>query len=358
MAPESPVATLERWSEHNFFGVKPKREAAKDAWRVSEIQKSVNPADQTPLPRDVQGATADAYSRFEPEYEAIRSQPIPGETVTDMPKAALRTPGGVPDSVKQGAAAAIDDALTVLPGYKSTKAAGHGHHGHGAAPEGPPPLLDAYSRPVPPAPQPPTQLPDMTAGDLMKVRSELRTRMRAERSKPSPDFDKLNQLGHAHDVVTQTLEQSLTPEQAAALKDVDRRYATLMTIEHAAPAGQTDFTPGQLLRSAEKSAGRRSFKQGNAGALQQGGEAAREVFEGAPKTGAIGSVLGSIPGMHYAAAPLAQLANTELGKRILFSPLPSFLTPPGPPVGLAVQGRFFPRSMGLEPIPVRADDRR
>lgn len=298
MAPDSALAQIEAVSTKNPLGMQTAREAAKDSWRLSELRKTQK-LGAPPLPTDLQSATAEAYSRFGPEYDAISKVPIPGEALQGLPEAAAKTPGGVAASTRAGARAAIEDALSALP----------------QAPEAPKPsgLVDARGNPiVTEAPEPPPS----TAGDLMKVRSLIREEMRSART--AQDYDRLNQLGHAHDVVTDALEQNLPPDAANNLKDIDRRYSLFSTIEGAAPAGQTEFTPGQLARSAERSSGRRAFKQGEAGPLQASSQAAQKVFSDAPQTGFRSAVMSALPGLSYAAAPISRIANTAAGKRFLF----------------------------------------
>lgn len=313
-----PLTTGQRTSSDNYklleqatagqpFGLEKARQAAKDAWRVSEIKKAVKAGGDS-LPADVEGAFGEAYKRFGPEYDAIRGVEVPGEALSGLPERALKAVEGIPDKVRNEASAAIRDALTVLPKGK---------------PEVVSPLVDAAGAPIVSSPAIP---PKVAAGDLMKVRSEVREALRA--AVKTQDFDKVRQLSHAEDVVTGALEESLTPEAKAALQEIDRRYSKLMTIERAAPAGKVEFTPGQFLRSVENKAGRRTFKAGEAGEAQVSGQAAEEVFRELPKTGFVPGLLRTT-GANYWGAPVTQFGNTNLGRKWLFGQV----KPPSQTVG-------------------------
>ena len=335
----SALAALEKATADNPLGSGAARDAAKETWRVSEIAKSRKPG-ETPLPGETSGALAESYARFGPEYEAFRKIPVDPDAVASLPQAASMPRRGVDARTAAGVKAEVENALTVI-GFKPPAPP----HAHGAAPAKPQGLVDPFGREIPAAPTPP---PKATVGDLLKVRENIRTSGRAART--SQDFDRLRLLDEAEDVVTEAIESALPPKAVAALRDTDRRYATLMTVERAAPAGQTEFTPGQLLRSVEKSAGRRSFKQGTAKG-QQSAEAARDVFSDMPFTGGRVAVLSALPGAKYWGSPLMRALNTAKGKRLLFErEFPAGLPPLLPP---GAQGQLLLNALRRSPPGVR-----
>ena len=287
---------LEQATAQRPFGLEKARQQAKESWRLSELAKSVKEG-EPPLPGDVQKAFAEAYARFEPQYAELKQAPVAGEVLQQLPERALAMPSkGVPQDVRSQASAEIRNALSVLD--KGT-------------PEKPMAILDEFGQPF----VTPAIAPIGNAGDLMKVRSEIRERLRA--AVRSQDFDRQRILGHAEDTVTDALRKSLDPTAKAALDETDLRYAKLMTIESASPAGRTDFTPNQLLRAVEHRMGRRSFKAGAAGEMQKSGEAARDVFEDLPKTGFVPGLLAGT-GAKYWGAPLTQVGASDAGRRLLF----------------------------------------
>jgi hypothetical protein len=308
------LAQLEKVSTHNPLGMQAEREAAEQSFMRGTQNKGVAPGAQVPATTDLQGRLGELFQGFDLAYGQIKNKPIDPKVVATLPDAAVMPGRGVDPRTAAGVKAEVENALGVLgDGLLPPKSA----HGHGAPAAAPKPLL--YGPNNQPLPVPPKAPPKATAGDLMKVRENIREQMRAARQ--SQDFDKLRLLESAEDVVTQTLETSLSPQDAAHLKATDRQYARLMTAANAAPAGQTTFTPGQYLRSVERSAGRRTFKKGEAGDLQDLGEAARTVFQNAPQTGFRTTVLSALgPVGRYGAAPISRLANTDFMQRFLFEP--------------------------------------
>lgn len=167
------------------------------------------------------------------------------------------------------------------------------------------------------------------AGDLMKVRENIREQIRAARQ--SQDFDQLRLLEHAEDVITGAIDGNLTPELQQLLRETDRQYARLMTAANASPGGQTGFTPLQYLKQVEKGAGRRAFKTGGAGDLQDLGESARETFVNAPMTGWVKAFLGTLPWGEKATGPLSSMMNSPSGRALLLRHGSPRLPNPGAP---------------------------
>ena len=313
--PSSFLSQLEAVSEHNPLGMKAERDAAKQSFMRTAQNKGIAPGAEPPVSTDLQGRLKELLEGFGPAYDAIKGKPIPPEVVADLPSAASMPRRGVDARTAGAVKTEVENALSVLGPEFKPPAPAHAHGGHGAPPAAPQGLVDQFGSPIPPPPKPP---PKATAGDLLKVRENIREQVRTARQ--SQDFDRLRLLDQAEDVVTEALEKSLTPEEAAALRATDRQYARAMTAANAAPPGQTGFTPLQYLKQVEKSAGRRSFKKGEAGDLQDLGEAGREVFTDAPLTGFRGAVMSAVPGMKYLSAPVSRLVNSPGMQRFLFDP--------------------------------------
>lgn len=359
--PGSVPAILERVSADHPLGLRANRDAAKDAFMRAAQDKGVAPGAKPPTNPDVQGRLGELFEGFEAPYGQIKGKPIDPSVVASLPEAAAMPRRGVDARTAAAVKAEVENALSVLGPEFTPKPA----HVHGAAPAKPQGLVDQFGAPIPPAPKPP---PKATAGDLLKVRENIRENIRAARQ--AQDFDRLRLLDDAEDVVTDALEKSLSPQEAQLLRQTDRQYARLMTATNAAPAGQTDFTPGQYLRQVEKSAGRRAFKKGEAGDLQELGEAARDTFTEAPMTGFRPGVLSTMPGAKYWGAPVSRLLNTDAGKRFLFEPRKSYQRPPETFIGtmggaaqlspdLAALAQFL-RSKGIDvrlPVGTAEEDR-
>lgn len=300
-APESTLGVIERASADQPFGLAPQRaEAAQSFQRVAQ-NKGVAPGAQPPASTDLQGRLGELFEGFDQAYAPLKGKPVDPAAVANLSSAASMPGRGVDARTAAGVKAEVENALTVL----------------GPKPQAPKPsgLLGPNGQPLPPPPAPPMKA---TVGDLMKVRENIRAEIRAARQTPQPNFDRLRLLEGAEDVVTGGIEGALDPAERAALQATDRQYARLMTATNAAPAGQTEFTPLQYLKQVERGAGRRNFKKGEAGDLQDLGEAARETFANLPMTGVRPGILSSLPGAKYWGAPIARVANSPSGQRFLF----------------------------------------
>jgi hypothetical protein len=311
-APESTLGVIERASADQPFGLAPQRSAAEESFMRVAQNKGVAPGAQVPQSNDLQGRLGQLFEGFDQAYAPFKGKPVDPAAIAKLPSAASMPGRGVDARTAAGVKAEVENALTVI-GIKPPSS-GHAH-GHGGAPAKPQGLLDQFGREIPPAPKPP---PKATVGDLMKVRENIRSELRAARQGREPNFDRIRLLEGAEDVVTEGIEGALDPAERAALQATDRQYARLMTATNAAPAGQTEFTPLQYLKQVERGSGRRNFKKGEAGDLQDLGEAARETFTNAPMTGFRPGVLASLPGARYWGAPISRLASSPGGQRFLF----------------------------------------
>ena len=286
--PNTIEGQLEAVTDSNPLGMRAPREAAKEAWQIAQVKKSVHPEDKTPLPGKLSDALKDAYARFDAEYSPLKGEVVEPAKVNDLLSREFTSKtSGIDARTRAQAQAEVQNAFTALPGEgKVTPEPIYNHMG------------DIIGT---------TPVPEMTAGNLMKVRSLIRESQRTARS--AQDYDKLRILETAEDALTRTLHDTLPEGAAAKLKDIDRRYAIYSTVEGASPGGQIGFTPLQLSKAVERSAGRRLFKHGEAGDLQDSAAAARTVFEDAPKTGFRTAVMSALPYSSKWGAPYMNLRN-------------------------------------------------
>ena len=305
MQPDSLVGHIEEASSHNPLGMQSERQAALEAGRNVAIGRAAAPGANPPTTGGVQERLRAIYEGFSPAYDAIRGQPIPADALKGLPQKVTSMPGDIDARTRAAVKAEIENALTVLPGYK-TPVQGHAHGGR-PEPQAPA-LLDARGRPLPVTPTPPPELQTATAGDLMKVRENIRAESRIARK--AQDFDRLRLLGHAEDVITDALEASLPPEQTAKLRATDRQYARFSTLEdaagHAGP--ESEFSPRQYSSAVARSSGRRAFTQGRGGTDQQLAQDLAAVFDQrVPPTGMRGVVLSGMPKIAF--GPAARFLN-------------------------------------------------
>jgi hypothetical protein len=353
LGPDSFLAQMESASADNWAGLKPERDAAKQAFLRVTQNKGVAPGQPIPKTTDLQSRASEILKGFDPVYEQFKNVPIDPKVMASLPDAAHMPSRGIDARTAGAVKAEIENALTIV-GFKAP-ASGHAH-GHGAKPAAPESqgLVDQFGRSVPPPPKPPAAPPKATAGDLMQVRSYLRDEVSAART--AQDFPRLRLLRKAEEIVSEGIEGALPPDKASLLRDTDRQYARFLTSLEAAPAGQTEFTPLQYLKRVEKSAGRRGFKTGGAGDLQDLGEAARATFVDAPLTGFRGAMLGSIPFGNKLAAPASRWLNTPAAQRVIFNPGTSApMSRAVPPEIAAMLQALQRRAIPLELAPAAAD---
>jgi hypothetical protein len=276
-APQTILGNLERMSSQNPLGLEPQRLAAQEQWMRVAQNQGVAPGAQAPTTPDLQLRLRELFQGFDKAYEPLRAKTVDPKAAAESIRAAVKPAEGIPASAAKAVLREVQDAASTLPQGRPT-----------------------------------------TVGDLLKVRSIIRDNGRL--AAKAEDFDKIRLFGQAEDVVTSAIESALDPAERAALQSTDRQYARLMTAVSAPAKGATEFTPLQYLRQVAERSGRRNFLQGQAGDLQDLGEAARVTFNNAPMTGGRVAALSAIPGARTVAAPLARLANSPLGQRFLFAP--------------------------------------
>lgn len=156
------------------------------------------------------------------------------------------------------------------------------------------------------------------AEQLLKIRENIRGKIREKLSGANPDHEAAQLLGNAERAVTDALETQLPAESSAALKAVDAAYRKHKIVSDSvrragdSPAG---FTPAQLSASVKASTPEAAYARGEGGRLRELAQTGREVFESSiPKTG-----VRAIPLMASAPVtiPMAMLASTKRGTKLL-----------------------------------------
>jgi len=264
--PASFVNTLEQASDRAALGMGPAREAAEEAWRNAALKQPLAPGQTLPS-----GGTAEKLvalkQGFGPQYDPIAATPVDPASLEKLPDEALNFGKGIDARTRQAAAGEIKNALTILPEDTS----------------------------------------QATVGDLQAVRSNIRDQIRDAINDPTH----LRALKHAESVLTNRMEQSLSPEAAQTLRDADARYRSFMTLSSAAARSglAEEFTPKQLGAAIRAAQGTSSFSQGGGGDLRQLAQDANAVFSPTVQpTGMRASVTAAIP--KSLVAPAARLANT------------------------------------------------
>lgn len=342
--PDTFYAAFEQATADNPLGMHLEQAGARQSYSNMLRGKVAAPGQPKPAEGSAHQQFAQLHEGFDAAYAPLKELTVPGQAVASMEKAALRPIEGIRETTRIGAAREIRDALSAFPDAVAYEPGAKGQFGKA-----------------------PRQ-PDLTIGKMIKVRKYLRDSIREARAGNQPDMDKVHALEHAEDVLTDTMEQNMPSDAAQMLRDTDRQYARLMTLERAVPAGKEDFTPYQVSKAAEYSTGRSRARQGKGGELQELGDAGQAVFDTRVKpTGMRSVIVKAVPG------PLriggARLLNSPAIKAsLLREPLPPTAPVPVAPLLNPAQAqalalaRLLGRgpALGVEPIPTTAseDDRR
>lgn len=143
---------------------------------------------------------------------------------------------------------------------------------------------------------------DMTTGDLMNLRSTVRTRMRDRfREGTVESVDAMRALEGVEDAITQRIERALPNRQRRLLNETDAQYGNYKTIEDISwRSGDSEgVTPNRMTQSVKKSADSKgTYARGGGGPLRDLSRAANEVFSmTTPPTGMSNLVPGALSGL-------------------------------------------------------------
>lgn len=164
------------------------------------------------------------------------------------------------------------------------------------------------------------QAKPLTAGDLISVRSQIRSEIRNELAGSNPDYAAAKLLRNAEEAVSDSLREHLPPDAAHALQATDAQYGKLMRVTDAVrragdqPGG---FTPAQLSAAVKSGAEKNSYAQGGGGALRELAAAGRATLDQtSPPTGARLLTL-NVPGGRLPMAAILAAGRTDIGKQLL-----------------------------------------
>jgi hypothetical protein len=162
-------------------------------------------------------------------------------------------------------------------------------------------------------------MPRVQAGDLLRIRSNIRTKMRQMLGGKDPDYETARLLENAERSVTKSLESQLPNENIALLRAVDQKYAQYKTVEDAVrKAGDSidGFTPAQLSNAVKQATEGGSYARGAGGELRKLAAAGRETFDVRTPPTAARALATSWP-IGYATGPAVAVGNLPGPKALL-----------------------------------------
>jgi hypothetical protein len=293
MNPGSGMGQLEQASKSLPFvggGIEEAQNAAREGWRGVARQKVLAPGAAN------SSSMEDLYKGFEPAYDKAKGFPVgprimntagPDVPLADFPK-------------NTGAFTRAAEDKSIWAGKPTRKTSKD--------------WLGAQL----------TKLPDSGKGaadfdseKLLRMRSDIRDKVRALKQSPNPEPGAMEILQAAEQRVTDALGSQLPPDAMDALKAADQQYRRFKVVDKASDAarsrGSSEFTPTELARSANKAEDDDLWKLANQG---------KQVFDqGAPATGARAVTLGAAGLLNPKAAlalpaTAAMLATGKTGRRI------------------------------------------
>lgn len=312
MNPDSAIGQFEEVATSTpFFGptIKNMQDRAVDAWRDVALKRGLPPGATLPGASDVEGKLSGIRTMYDSAYAPFRDKVVALQDAQalgrSLPQSLVPNPlgsagAGIESSAVRAAAGAVDDAVTSLPqGAFSPPGMTWNNLGNQSA----------------------TTLPPwLKTGDLQKLREVVRDQIRA--AVKAQDWEQLRLLRNAQSEITATMEKTLGAQEAAALREIDKRYANFMTLENAAGRGgpSQEFTPRQLHAAVKARSGNAATVEGKAGELQDLAQVGSEVFDArSPVTGH--RLLSAIPLAKYVQGPLALAINTDTAKKAALRPI-------------------------------------
>ncbi len=292
MNPTGAWNQLESTASHLPFvgpAIKNARKAPENQTKELLVRSAAAPGAVLSGTKDLNKLTDEAYKSFEPAYDQFKGHqlqttgifPITGSSVP-IPAGAMTTPGSTMytktlaedfgDAVNHPDVMASDETRSKVSKW----------------------LQNQLTR----APK--------TTGDLLDMRSTIRSKIRGI-SQNAPDATEQEELlGHAEDAVSAAINRYLPPNQQKALAAVDGQYAQYKTIENAVhKGGDKPFTVFQASKAVKEATGKGAYARGGGGPLRDITGAAADTFVDMPATGATLASLGPVAG--------AVLANPKIG---------------------------------------------
>ena len=236
--------------------ITPVRQNAVDDVFFKILEDGVPPNGTVNRSLELSDALDDVYKQFGEAYDAVRGFPVSLDgTITrgtgmldDEINALVARAPGLDDAARQRTGSWLENLMT-----RTNISRGSGR------------MRNQWNDPT---------LVD--SGDLLKLRSEVRDRIRNVRRSASPDFDEITLLQSVEQRMTKTLED--IPTQARELlKATDAKYGQYKTAEEIlARAGDAELTPAQI------SAGVRATAPSK-GSYARGGGRSRDLSKAAKR---------------------------------------------------------------------------
>lgn len=155
----------------------------------------------------------------------------------------------------------------------------------------------------------------LTSGDLLEIRSNIRTKLRdLSGNQNFPDAELL--LRNAEKKATEILDSQLPPDVMAALREVDAKYGNFKVLEDAIVRSKDRpdaFTPAQFSMAVKESAGSKGQYAGGGGRMRNIAAESVDVFS--PRTPITGAQQPSQL-VGYAAAFPASLVYGDRGRKL------------------------------------------
>jgi len=126
------------------------------------------------------------------------------------------------------------------------------------------------------------------SSDVLKVRSNVRDRIRSEMAGKNPDQDHINALKKAEETLTDVLDSQLSPDAMSHLAATDNQWGKFMIFTDAVKRSKADregFSPAQFAMSVSMAEPSKSKFASGGARLQDISRSAADVFKEVPRTG-------------------------------------------------------------------------
>lgn len=269
------------------------RKAAENQYKGVLIKETAAPGATLSNSTDMNQLLDEAYKSFGPAYDKAKGFPLILEK-------------GKPVIVNQGANMPLPTAFQKIVKDKGVLASASTRSNVGGW------LDNQLTKPI------------KDSGDLLSMRSQIRTKIRSIKGTSQDDLATKELLSNAEDAVTQSLESQLPKDASDALKATDAQYGKYKIVENAvAKGGDKEFTTFQASKAVREATDKGAYARGG-GRLRDLTAAGAESFADTPQTGArlasIGLPMAAIaakPAIGIpAAAATAAMALTKTGRRL------------------------------------------
>lgn len=306
MRPDSWVGQLEESAQHvPVVGqmIKNAREESVGDWRRVAREGGLAPG----AAKDQAQSLDDVYRTFEPAYDQARGFPMSPHilnTGTNLPLATYpKNKGAFERAVFDPNIRAEDSQRIAMQKWAQSKLGSLPNKGR----MGPNATLDS--------------------GDLLDLRSQVRTELREARLAKNPNRADVQMLEGIEKSLTDAFESQASDATKAALKATDRQYAQYKVLEDAySKAGDNPMSPAHLSRAVKQATPKGGYARGEGGLMRTLAQTGKNVFDArTPPTGVrLATLLGA--GGAAALSPVAAaigglaaipLVTTKLGRKTM-----------------------------------------